>query len=696
MAKSSVIGIDLGTTNSCVATIENGEAVVIANAEGARTTPSVVAFSKDGGERMVGVTAKRQAVTNHERTMISVKRHMGTDWKTKVDDSEYTPQEVSAFILQKLKADAEAYLGTTVKQAVITCPAYFTDAQRKATKDAGRIAGLEVLRIINEPTAAALAYGVDKEDDQTILVYDLGGGTFDVSVLEIYDVDGQPQIEVKATAGNNKLGGDDFDEVLIDYLVAEYKKSSGIDLAKDVQAMSRLKEAAEKAKIELSGTGQSQVNLPFITMKDGQPEHLDITVSRAKFEKLIAPLVEKTMKPTRQAMKDAGLSKGEVDKVILVGGSTRVPAVQTAIEKETGKSPFKGINPDEAVAMGAALQAGIIAGDEGVSDILLLDVTPLTLGIETLGGVTTTMIERNTTIPSRRSEVFSTASDNQPAVEIHVLQGEREFAKDNVSLGQFHLMGIPPAPRGVPQIEVTFDIDANGIVNVSAKDKGTGKEQSIKIESDTSLTEDEIQAKIAEAEELDKPKGALVASVAENSPSEKAGIQAGDIILEFNGVEIKQMKELPAIVARTDVGKNVDVKIWRNKKEITKKVLLGRLETSDDFKVSENPKKDENNLDEIIESLKIAVRPLTKEDIKNRTLPNQTTGLVITNMANNSPLVNSIEINSIIIEAQKKKIRSADDLRDITQKAINSNQKTILIAIYNNQNQRRYIGVKLD
>jgi len=499
---SSIIGIDLGTTNSCVATIENGEAVVIANAEGARTTPSVVAFAKDGGERMVGVTAKRQAVTNPTRTILSVKRHMGTDWSTDIDDSKYTPQEVSAFILQKLKADAEAYLGTTVKQAVITCPAYFTDAQRKATKDAGRIAGLDVLRIINEPTAAALAYGVDKEEDQTILVYDLGGGTFDVSVLEIYDVDGQPQIEVKATAGNNKLGGDDFDDVLIDYLVADFKKSTGIDLSKDVQATSRLKEAAEKAKIELSGTGQSQVNLPFITMSDGQPEHLDITVTKAKFEELISSLVERTMKPTRQAMKDAGLSKGQVDKVILVGGSTRVPAVQTAIEKETGKAPFKGINPDEAVAMGAALQAGIIAGDAGVSDILLLDVTPLTLGIETLGGVTTTMIERNTTIPSRRSETFSTASDNQPAVEIHVLQGEREFAKDNVTLGQFHLVGIPPAPRGMPQIEVTFDIDANGIVNVSAKDLGTGKEQSVKIESSTSLSEDEIQSKIAEAEEF--------------------------------------------------------------------------------------------------------------------------------------------------------------------------------------------------
>ena len=496
---SKVIGIDLGTTNSCVATIENGEPIVIANAEGARTTPSVVAFNKDG-ERLIGITAKRQAVTNPERTMISVKRHMGTDWKTDIDGTEYTPQEISAFILQKLKADAEAYLGHEIKQAVITCPAYFTDAQRKATKDAGRIAGMDVLRIINEPTAAALAYGADKGEDQTILVYDLGGGTFDVSILEIYNVDGQPQIEVKATAGNNKLGGDDFDERIIEWLVSEFKRETGIDLSKDNQAMSRLKEAAEKAKIELSGTQSSQINLPFITMKDGNPEHLDITMSRARFEDLIAKHIEDTMAPTRQAMKDAGVKKGDVDKVILVGGSTRVPAVQNAIEKETGKAPYKGINPDEAVAMGAALQAGIIAGDDEVSDILLLDVTPLTLGIETLGGDTTTMIERNTTIPARRSEIFSTASDNQPAVEIHVLQGEREFAKDNVTLGQFHLTDIPPAPRGVPQVEVTFDIDANGIVNVSAKDMGTGKEQSIKIESQTSLSEDEIQAKIAEAE----------------------------------------------------------------------------------------------------------------------------------------------------------------------------------------------------
>ena len=497
----AVIGIDLGTTNSCVATLEGGKATVIPNSEGSRTTPSVVAFTKDG-DRLVGITAKRQAVTNPERTIMSVKREMGTDWKQKIGDDEFTPQEISAYVLQKLKADAEAYLGQEVTQAVITCPAYFSDAQRKATRDAGRIAGLEVLRIINEPTAAALAYGVDKDDDQTILVYDLGGGTFDVSILEIYLVDDQPQIEVKATSGDNRLGGDDFDDVVIEWILSEFKKNTGIDLSGDMQAMSRLREAAEKAKIELSGTGTTQINLPFITMRDGQPEHLDLSLSRSKFEELIANLIERTMAPTRQAMKDAGVSKGEVDKVILVGGSTRVPAVQTAIEQEVGKAPFKGINPDEAVAVGAALQAGIIVGDEGVTDVLLLDVTPLTLGIETLGGVTTMMIERNTTIPSRRSEVFSTASDNQPAVEVHVLQGEREFSKDNTTLGRFHLMGIPPAPRGIPQIEVTFDIDANGIVNVSAKDLGTGTEQSIKIESQTSLSEDEIQSKIAEAEEF--------------------------------------------------------------------------------------------------------------------------------------------------------------------------------------------------
>ena len=498
-----VIGIDLGTTNSCVATLEGGQAVVIPNSEGSRTTPSVVAFAKDG-ERLVGITAKRQAVTNSERTVLSVKREMGTDWGKEIDDDDYTPQEISAFVLQKMKSDAEEYLGREVSQAVITCPAYFTDAQRKATQDAGRIAGLEVLRIINEPTAAALAYGVDKDEDQTILVFDLGGGTFDVSILEIYQVDGQPQIEVKATSGDNRLGGDDFDEAVIDWIVSEYKKSSGIDLSNDLQAMSRLREAAEKAKIELSGTSSTQVNLPFITMRDGQPEHLDMTLSRAKFDDLTADLINRTMKPTRRSMKDAGVKAGDIDKILLVGGSTRIPAVQDAIEKETGKPPFKGINPDEAVAIGAALQAGIIVGDEGVTDVLLLDVTPLTLGIETLGGVMTTMIERNTTIPTRRSETFSTAADNQPAVEVHVLQGEREFAKDNITLGRFHLMGIPPAPRGIPQIEVTFDIDANGIVNVSAKDLGTGAEQSIKIESQTSLSEDEIKQKVSEAEEFAK------------------------------------------------------------------------------------------------------------------------------------------------------------------------------------------------
>ena len=498
-----VIGIDLGTTNSCVATLEGGQAVVIPNSEGSRTTPSVVAFAKDG-ERLVGVTAKRQAVTNSERTILSVKREMGTDWSKEIDGDTYTPQEISAFILQKLKSDAEEYLGREVKQAVITCPAYFTDAQRKATQDAGRIAGLEVLRIINEPTAAALAYGVDKEEDQTILVFDLGGGTFDVSVLEIYQVDGQPQIEVKATSGDNRLGGDDFDDAVVVWIVAEFKKSSGIDLSKDLPAMSRLREAAEKAKTELSGTTSTQVNLPFITMSDGQPEHLDLTLSRAKLEDLISDFVARTMGPTRQAIKDSGVKKGSIDKILLVGGSTRVPAVQKAIEEEVGKAPFRGINPDEAVAVGAALQAGIIVGDEGVTDVLLLDVTPLTLGIETLGGVMTTMIERNTTIPTRRSENFSTAADNQPAVEVHVLQGEREFAKDNTTLGRFHLMGIPPAPRGIPQIEVTFDIDANGIVDVSAKDLGTGTEQSIKIEGHTSLSEDDIKQKITDAEKFAK------------------------------------------------------------------------------------------------------------------------------------------------------------------------------------------------
>lgn len=556
---STVIGIDLGTTNSCVATIEGGKAVVIPNSEGSRTTPSVVAFTKDG-ERLVGVTAKRQAVTNSERTVISVKREMGTDWTQEIDGEKYSPQEISAFVLQKLKADAEEYLGIEVKQAVVTCPAYFSDSQRKATKDAGRIAGLEVLRIINEPTAAALAYGVDKEDDQTILVYDLGGGTFDVSILEIYQVDGQPQIEVKATSGDNRLGGDDFDDIVIAWIASEFKKSTGIDLKKDPQAMSRIREAAEKAKIELSGTMTTQINLPFITMRDGQPEHLDMTISRSKFEKLTSSLIERTMAPTRQAMKDAGIKKGNVDKVLLVGGSTRIPAVQQAIEKEVGKAPFKGINPDEAVAMGAALQAGIIVGDEGVTDVLLLDVTPLTLGIETLGGITTTMIERNTTIPTRRSETFSTAADNQPAVEVHVLQGEREFAKDNITLGRFHLMGIPAAPRGIPQIEVTFDIDANGIADVSAKDLGTGKEQSIKIESQTSLSEDEIKQKIEDAEKFAEEDKRRKARVEMRNTADSVVYQtrkmieeAGDKLSEDDTKPVlEKLDELEALIVKDD------------------------------------------------------------------------------------------------------------------------------------------------
>ena len=579
---TSVIGIDLGTTNSCVATIEGGKAVVIPNSEGSRTTPSVVAFSKEG-ERLVGVTAKRQAVTNSERTVISVKREMGTEWTKEIDGEVYSPQEISAFVLQKLKSDAEEYLGTEVNQAVITCPAYFSDAQRKATKDAGRISGLEVLRIINEPTAAALAYGVDKDDDQTILVYDLGGGTFDVSILEIYQVDGQPQIEVKATSGDNRLGGDDFDDVIIKWVISEFKKSTGIDLSKDLQAVSRIREASEKAKIELSGTPTTQINLPFITMNDGQPEHLDMSLSRSKFEKLISNLIEKTMAPTRQAMKDSGVKKGNVDKVLLVGGSTRVPAVQSAIEKEVGKAPFKGINPDEAVAMGAALQAGIIVGDEGVTDVLLLDVTPLTLGIETLGGVTTTMIERNTTIPSRKSETFSTAADNQPAVEVHVLQGEREFAKDNITLGRFHLTGIPAAPRGIPQIEVTFDIDANGIVNVSAKDLGTGAEQSIKIESQTSLSEDEIQQKISEAEKFadeDKKKKSKVelrnAADSVVYQTKKMLEDAGDKLTEEDKEPvISKLDELESLIIKDDELIDLD-----NIDEATIQAKMSELEQS--------------------------------------------------------------------------------------------------------------------
>ena len=493
MAK--IIGIDLGTTNSCVSVIEGGEPVVIPNAEGARTTPSVVAFSKDG-ERMVGNVAKRQAITNPEKTISSIKRHMGSDYKVNIDGKAYTPQEISAIILQKLKADAEAYLGEKVTEAVITVPAYFTDSQRQATKDAGKIAGLDVKRIINEPTAAALAFGIDKEDDQKVMVYDLGGGTFDVSIIEM----GDGVQEVLATAGNNHLGGDDFDKKIMDYIVAQFKNETGIDLSNDKMAMQRVKEAAEKAKIDLSGMTTAQISLPFITADATGPKHLETTLTRAKFNEMTADLVEATMGPVRQAMQDSGLSMNDIDKILLVGGSTRIPAVQEAIQKFSGKEPFKGINPDECVAMGAALQGGVLGGD--VKGLLLLDVTPLSLGIETMGGVNTVIIERNTTIPTKKSQIFSTAADNQTSVEVHVLQGEREFAKDNKTLGMFHLDGILPAGRGVPQIEVTFDIDANGIVHVSAKDLGTGKQQEISITASSNMSKEDIDKAVKEAEQF--------------------------------------------------------------------------------------------------------------------------------------------------------------------------------------------------
>ena len=525
---SKIIGIDLGTTNSCVSVMEGGEAVVIPNAEGNRTTPSVVGFSKTG-ERLVGQVAKRQSVSNPDKTVSSIKRHMGSDFKVKIDDKTYSPQEISAMVLQKLKTDAEAYIGQPVTQAVITVPAYFTDAQRQATKDAGAIAGLEVLRIINEPTAAALAYGLDKKEDSTVLVFDLGGGTFDVSVLEL----SQGMVEVKATSGNNHLGGDDFDQRLIDYMVAEYKKSHGADLSKDRVALQRLKEAAEKAKIELSGVTNSNINLPFITMTEEGPQHLDMNISRAKFEEIISDLVESTLGPTRQAIEDAKLSWSQIDQIILVGGSTRIPSVQEAVKKLSGKEPHKGVNPDEVVAMGAAIQGGVLSGE--VKDMILLDVTPLSLGIETLGGVFTRIIDRNATIPTTKSQTFSTAADNQTSVDIHVLQGEREMASYNKTLGRFQLTGIPPAPRGIPQIEVKFDIDANGIVHVSAKDVATGNEQKVTITSSTGLSKEDIEKMKQDAElhaEEDKKNRELIDA---KNQADSLVYQTEKTIKEFEG-----------------------------------------------------------------------------------------------------------------------------------------------------------------